>query len=231
MSSEIKADKWSPASGTSATIGDSGDTYTIPSGVTLDIASGATLDATGATVTGITDTNGLVFINEVTASSDVGSVILDNVFTATYENYLLIGEMTPANNNVEARFLFRTGGSSGSDLTGSEYAYSFVLGKADVSTYNATQATGASSCGFAPDVNNDSTRVGIRLAWTVFDPFSTNRTTLSGTGKYTQSDANFASILGGCDYKGSTSITGIKFYFNSGNLSPAHFRVYGIVNS
>jgi len=33
MSSEIKADKWSPASGTSATIGDSGDTYTIPSGV------------------------------------------------------------------------------------------------------------------------------------------------------------------------------------------------------
>ena len=36
MSSEIKADKWSPASGTSATIGDSGDTYTIPSGVTLD---------------------------------------------------------------------------------------------------------------------------------------------------------------------------------------------------
>jgi hypothetical protein len=127
MSSEIKADKWSPASGTSGTIGDSGDTFTVPSGVTLDIASGATLDATGATVTGITDTNGLVFINEVTASSDVGSVILDNVFTSTYQNYLLIGEMTPADNNVEARFLFRTGGSSGSDLTGSEYTYSFVL--------------------------------------------------------------------------------------------------------
>ena len=35
MTSEIKADKWSPASGTSATIGDSGDTYTIPSGVTF----------------------------------------------------------------------------------------------------------------------------------------------------------------------------------------------------
>jgi len=73
--------------------------------------------------------------------------------------------------------------------------------------------------------------VGVRLAWTVFDPVSTNRTTISGTGKYTQSDGNFASILGGCDYKGATSITGIKFYFNSGNLSPAHFRVYGIVNS
>ena len=36
MTSEIKADKWSPASGTAGTIGDSGDTYTVPSGVTLD---------------------------------------------------------------------------------------------------------------------------------------------------------------------------------------------------
>ena len=37
MSSEIKADKWSPASGTSATLGDSGDTFTIPSGEPLQI--------------------------------------------------------------------------------------------------------------------------------------------------------------------------------------------------
>ena len=48
MSSEIKADKWSPASGTSATIGDSGDTYTIPSGVTLYDINGT---ATGFGVT------------------------------------------------------------------------------------------------------------------------------------------------------------------------------------
>ena len=54
MSSEIKADKWSPASGTAGTIGDNGDTFTVPSGVTHDVASGATLDTTGATVTGIT---------------------------------------------------------------------------------------------------------------------------------------------------------------------------------
>ena len=200
----------------------------------IGITSGTTdqfLKFTGSTtLASAADNAGLVFINEASSTTNVGSVILDNVFTSTYQNYLLIGFMNPADNNVEARFLFRTGGSSGSDLTGSEYAYSFVLGKSDVSTYNSTQATGAASCGFAPDVNNDSTRVGVRLALTVFDPFSTKRTTVSGTGKYTQSDANFGSILGGCDYKGSTSITGMKFYFNSGNLT-AHFRAYGIVNS
>ena len=50
MSSEIKADKWSPASGTACTIGDSGDTFTIPSGVTF--ANSGT--ATGFAPTGIT---------------------------------------------------------------------------------------------------------------------------------------------------------------------------------
>ena len=52
MSSEIKANKWSPATGTAAPLGASSDTFTVPSGVTLDIASGATIDATGATITG-----------------------------------------------------------------------------------------------------------------------------------------------------------------------------------
>jgi len=46
MSSEIKADKWSPASGTAATIGDSGDTITVPSGATFNVAG--TLQSGGA---------------------------------------------------------------------------------------------------------------------------------------------------------------------------------------
>ena len=56
MRSEIKADKWSPASGTAGTIGDSGDTYTVPSGVTLAVASGATITNSG-TATGFGGAN------------------------------------------------------------------------------------------------------------------------------------------------------------------------------
>ncbi len=47
MSSEVKANKLSPATGTDFTFGDSGDTFTVP--------SGATLAVTGATVTGFSD--------------------------------------------------------------------------------------------------------------------------------------------------------------------------------
>ena len=45
MSSEIKANKISPATGTSFTLGDSGDTFTIPSGATL--ANSGTLSGFG----------------------------------------------------------------------------------------------------------------------------------------------------------------------------------------
>ena len=49
--SEIKVNKISPRSGTDLTLGDSGDTFTVPSGGTLTVASGATLTNSG-TATG-----------------------------------------------------------------------------------------------------------------------------------------------------------------------------------
>jgi hypothetical protein len=47
MSSEVKANKLSPATGTDVTLGDSSDTFTAPSGVTIAIASGATITNSG----------------------------------------------------------------------------------------------------------------------------------------------------------------------------------------
>ena len=38
--SEVKANKFSPSSGTAITLGDSGDTFTVTSGATLDLSSG-----------------------------------------------------------------------------------------------------------------------------------------------------------------------------------------------
>ena len=52
MSGEVKLLKISPTTGTAITLGDSGDTFTVPSGATLTVASGATINITGATQTG-----------------------------------------------------------------------------------------------------------------------------------------------------------------------------------
>ena len=55
MSSELKANKWSPATGTAATLGDSGDTFTIPAGAT--IANSGTATGFGSDGTPMWDVN------------------------------------------------------------------------------------------------------------------------------------------------------------------------------
>ncbi len=78
MSSEIKADKWSPASGTSATIGDSGDTYTVPSGVTLDTSS-STLTLPSSVISGQTEKTSLVDADKFLISDSAASGALKYV--------------------------------------------------------------------------------------------------------------------------------------------------------
>ena len=113
MSSEIKADKWSPASGTAGTIGDSGDTFTIPTGVgltvtdevktnkispasgtaftmgdsgdTFTIPSGATITNSG-TATGFGESNNPSFSAIIGAHQSLSDNVLTKVAfsTATY---------------------------------------------------------------------------------------------------------------------------------------------------
>ena len=67
--SEVKVDKISPRSGTTFTLGDSGDTFDVP--------SGATLDVTGATVTGLSAGKVLQVVQAVktdTASTTSGTL-------------------------------------------------------------------------------------------------------------------------------------------------------------
>ena len=67
MASELKVDKISPASGTSFTLGDSGDTFTIPSGAT--IANSGT--ATGFNSAGAFDLNGAVLTVDADADTTI----------------------------------------------------------------------------------------------------------------------------------------------------------------
>jgi hypothetical protein len=48
MASEVKANKISPATGTAFTFGDSGDTFTLPSGATLTVSGTSTIASLGA---------------------------------------------------------------------------------------------------------------------------------------------------------------------------------------
>lgn len=177
MSSEIKADKWSPASGTSATIGDSGDTYTVPTGAnftvtdelktnkispasgtaftmgdsgdTFTVPSGVTI-ANNGTATGFGDTAGVVLINATTASSGVSEVALTSVFSSTYEKYVV--EVIGYRPSTSGYLLMRLG-NSGGYVTSSTY-YTSGFGKQDDNTNVDNYQTG----GDKAYINPTSTR-------------------------------------------------------------------------
>ena len=65
--SELKVNKISPATGTAFTLGDSGDTFTIPSGAT--IANSGT--ATGFVSAGALDLNGAVLTVDADADTTI----------------------------------------------------------------------------------------------------------------------------------------------------------------
>ena len=153
MSSEIKADKWSPASGTSATIGDSGDTYTVPSGATLT-ASAATVNLPTSVITGQTEkstladadkflisdsaasgafkyvqksnlpSGGLVYTGGGATTSSVSAIAINGCFNATYRQYLVVYDITPDTNGTNPRINFRD--TSNNNITPSKYGYAFL---------------------------------------------------------------------------------------------------------
>ena len=84
MSSELKANKISPATGTTTTLGDSGDTFDIP--------SGATLDVTGATVSGLTTGKVLQF---VVTQNHSPAISVDNNTTYTSAGSTWLVSITP----------------------------------------------------------------------------------------------------------------------------------------
>jgi hypothetical protein len=231
MSSEIKADKWSPASGTAGTIGDNGDTFTVPSGVTLDVASGATLDATGATVTGIS--GGLVYVGGLVSTSASAYYQVDNVFTSTYSRYLVTFRVIPVTTGAGIDLQFRT--SAPATLSASEYEYSLNgFDSSNSSTFR--DGAGTTTVQLTHGVNNDTSRGGMTGIMYVSEPDSGTRCVVNANYMYPNDSAVLRTMIGSITYKATgDAIAGFQFYGTGGtandNIAQGRIRVYGIVDS
>tara|TARA_S200002703_G_scaffold75350_1_gene64980 strand:+ start:210 stop:905 length:696 start_codon:yes stop_codon:yes gene_type:complete len=231
MSSEIKADKWSPASGTAGTIGDNGDTFTVPSGVTLDVASGATLDATGATVTGIS--GGLVYVGGLVSTSASAYYQVDNVFTSTYSRYLVTFRVIPVTTGAGIDLQFRT--SAPATLSANEYTYSLNGFQSDNSS-TFRDATANTTVQLTHGVNNDTGRGGMTGMMYVSEPDSGTRCVINANYMYLNDSAALRTMIGSISYKATgDAIAGFQFYGTGGtandNIARGSIRVYGIVDS
>ena len=118
MASELKVDKISPATGTAFTLGDSGDTFTLPSGATL-VNSGT---ATGFNAAGAFDLNGAVLTVDADADTTITADTDDQIdiavagaddFKITANTFTALSGSTIATNTIA-----ETTGASGVTIDG-----------------------------------------------------------------------------------------------------------------
>ena len=198
MTSELKVDKISPATGTGFTLGDSGDTFTVPSGVTLDTSS-STLSLPSSVITGQTEKTSLVdadkfLISDSAASgalkyvqkSNLGgdmvklgsvsnyssgvSAIDVDLFSTSYKYYRFFATLRATSGGADLRFRWRTGGS---EQAGSYYIY--ASHRIQINS-GGTKTSGNLFSGFYTDhaqiANNmtASNNHDTLIDWTFYDP-------------------------------------------------------------
>jgi hypothetical protein len=245
MTSEIKADKWSPASGTAGTIGDSGDTFTVPSGVTLNTSS-ATLTLPSTVISGQTAITSLADTDKflVSDASDSGNLkyvekqylpsgglvhitsqafpaannfTIDSVFSADYVNYIMTINMLNCSTDDTLDFVFV---KSGTPDTGSNYRFT---NKGYQNDGNSTDnySNGTTTYGSLLYNMDADSEAGASGTFTIYSPFAAyQRKAVMGVSAVPKGTANnLTPFYTASDYHNGTTqqFTGIKFQSRIGH--------------
>ena len=254
MTSELKVDKITPASGTNTQIGEAGDTTNLSAGtVTLpttiitgqsaktsladadkflisdSAASGAFKYVESQYVGG---SGGLVLVGTASQSSNTAAVQIDNCFSATYDSYLLIFDATPAD-NADFIMHFRSAGGSPATQTSSVYKYAF----------DGTNISGSSQTAYGNSQSNvqlgHSLYKNTQIDYPAISGFiyfnspfsSTHNKMFYGNFVTWNSNGDLRAYAGGGLFASQTSLGGVRFSASSNDINNLSAKMYGLVDS
>ena len=224
MTSILKADEIQDSSGNNIinenantiTIGASGDTVNIPSGATFNVqgTAGTGFDGRWALVSTGTIGGGATYID------------MDDVFSATYKNYLLVyTSVNPATDGEDLLIQVKT--AAGLVSGGSDYVYG--LGQiASNNNISSAYNTGNSYYRLNNSGTGNATEESASGTVVFYDPRSTtfyhnmigHQVSLS-TGVDALSNWSVGTA------KTTTALTGLRFKAASGNLDSGVLKLYG----
>ena len=180
---------------------------------------------------------GLTLINHTEQTSAVGNLAIDNIFTTTYDSYIVIvRNFLPATDNKNMRFQVRTGGSSGSTNNVARYDYIAV---------GLTEANGSKTFGgdddtqfYLTDDGENTEDIGGQCAHltihTGHNRSASNCFSYHGTVKSDDNNANLQGFMVAGQYTADNStvtVTGLDFFCGSGNIARAAVTVFGVNKS
>lgn len=166
----------------------------------------------------------MVFLTSQTASASA-SIIFDGYFdSAVYASYVIeIVDLQAATNAVQFRLIWR---DAGSDVTGATYATGLIY---SYGTTNYILGGANSTSGSPLNVASQFANTGYALYNLELYPTSAGQKTFKGNFSYP--DSAVSNVLHGwCSgtLNNTTSMSGVKFAFSSGNIASATFILYGI---
>jgi hypothetical protein len=159
---------------------------------------------------------GLELVKTVTIGAGVTTVVVDDAFSADYDNYKIIvsGGVASTNNGLNLTF-----GSTITDYT--RTGISMIHGSTTVTGVSAQSQTSISNIGLGTTNN-------LSLAFECYSPFTANRTIVNGFGMRATAGQSVNWISGYLD--NDTSYTDFTLTVTSGTISGGTIRVYGYRN-
>ena len=163
-------------------------------------------------------------VAQMTASDGDSALDFENVFTSAYKRYVITGtDCRPSTDQKNLIFQYRDASGLNSDV---DY----------VSAFFSADANGGTGSGHADDqtvglvLNNIGTNgreAGNFIAY--LDPTNALTPKLMGYRSYGQmQDETTRSIVGAVAYNDATVMTGIKWYWSSGNWESGTIKIYGV---
>ena len=194
--------------------------------------SGTTDPSASAAWTSTAFLPGLVLLSTITASASA-TVDVETTFDGTYDHYIVVLDgVLPETNATQLRVLLKIDG------TYKVADYGSVTGYPNSVTADTFPSTAAASSGFIRITGNgngvtNASYGGINLTMDIPIPASTTKHKgLYWSGSAIAGTANSfwqEIVIGSARYTGGTqALTGIRFYFSSGNIASGTFRLYGM---
>lgn len=171
-------------------------------------------------------TGALVFLSTVTASSSA-TVDVETTFNSTYRAYLIIGTGVLCSSASVLNCRLKIGGSY---ITSSSYAYSRHDLRTDITSYEASSDTGGA---LVPLTGSLSTSRSADFMMTVYFPSDTVSEKMIDW-RFAPGRLNNNVSTGSVGYASNSNtdaLTGVRFYFSTGNVASGEFRLYGFANS
>ena len=197
------------------------------------ISDGGVLKRIDASLVGGAD---MVLLATTDVDSAVSAVSFDGYFSSTYKNYkLIVSNTIGATNGAYLKIRYRR---SNADVTASNY--DTVMTHSDSATtsnqaarvFAAFENNGSSAQTFTHnEALSNNTAYPINMVWDIFSPLDTDNykvMMMHGYARNSSSNNHVITQTMTILEDATTALSGLSFFFSSGNIAKGNFKLYGI---